>query len=309
MPTYHLANIVDDHLMKISHVIRGEEWLPSMPLHVMLYIALGWGEEMPEFAHLPLILKPKGNGKLSKRDGDKLGFPVFPTEWTNPEGEKSMGYREEGYLPDAFNNIMALLGWNPGTEQEIFTKEELIESFSLEKVHKGGARFDPDKAKWFNQQFIQRMSAADAARLYMVDLEVRGVNTDIDTVTKVCELVKERVQFINELWEQSSFFFEAPTEYDAKTVKKRWKGDVPQHIAAIKELIAAEEDFSSANLEEKVKAWIESNEVGMGAVMNAFRLCIVGAGKGPHLFDILELIGKEDSIQRMEAGIQNIKRD
>jgi glutamyl-tRNA synthetase len=309
MPTYHLANIVDDHLMKISHVIRGEEWLPSMPLHVMLYIALGWGDEMPEFAHLPLILKPKGNGKLSKRDGDKLGFPVFPTEWINPEGEKSMGYREEGYLPDAFMNIMALLGWNPGTEQEIFTLEELIQQFSLEKVHKGGARFDPDKAKWFNQQFIQNMSAERAADLFMPTLEAKGVNADKALVTKVCDLVKERAQFINELWDQSYFFFQAPTEYDAKTVKKRWKGEVPNHMRAIKDLLVAQDDFTSQNLEAKVKAWIEENEVGMGAVMNAFRLCIVGAGKGPHLFDIIELIGKEDAIQRMEAGIQNIKRD
>lgn len=310
MPTYHLANIVDDHLMKISHVIRGEEWLPSMPLHVMLYMALGWEDTMPEFAHLPLILKPKGNGKLSKRDGDKLGFPVFPTEWVNPtSGDKSMGYREEGYLPDAFNNIMVLLGWNPGTEQEIFTKEELISLFSLEKVHKAGARFDPEKAKWFNQQFIQRMDNKELAELYMPLLKEKGVSCELPMLETICSHVKDRVQFVNELWDQSYFFFEAPTEYDAKTVKKRWKGEVPQHMAAIKTLIEAESNFTSQHLEDVVKKWIEENEVGMGAIMNAFRLCIVGAGKGPHLFDIIEIIGKEESIKRLEAGIQNIKRD
>ncbi len=307
MPTYHLANIVDDHLMKISHVIRGEEWLPSMPLHIMLYRALGW--EAPQFAHLPLLLKPKGNGKLSKRDGDKLGFPVFPTQWTNPQtGEKSMGYREEGYFPQAFINMLALLGWNPGTEQEIFSMEELINSFSLERVNKSGARFDPEKAKWFNHQYLIKTDNAELARLFMPYLTEKGIEAEEDFVRKAVALVKERVNFVKELWDQTYFFFEAPKEYNAKTVKKRWKEHTPGQMQELLALLESIDDFSSSNTEEIVKQWIADNELSMGQIMNAFRLCIVGAGKGPHLFDIIELIGKEETLKRLRAGIENIKR-
>ena len=309
MPTYHLANIVDDHLMKISHVIRGEEWLPSMPLHVMLYKALKWDDTMPQFAHLPLLLKPKGNGKLSKRDGDKMGFPVFPTEWTNPEtGDKSMGYREEGYFADAFINMLALLGWNPGTEQELFSMDELIEAFSVERVNKSGARFDPDKAKWFNHQYMIKANNSDLADLFIPILQDKGIEADKDTVTKIVSLVKERAEFVKDLWEQSYFFFEAPTKYDPKVVKKRWKEAMPALMADLKSILESIEDFSSANVETVVKQWISDKELSMGQIMNAFRLCIVGAGKGPHLFDITELIGKTETLNRLQAGIENIKR-
>jgi glutamyl-tRNA synthetase len=307
MPTYHLANIVDDHLMKISHVIRGEEWLPSLPLHVLLYRALGW--DAPQFAHLPLLLKPKGNGKLSKRDGDKLGFPVFPTEWTNPQtGEKSMGYREEGYFPQAFINMLALLGWNPGTEQEIFSMDELIAAFSLERVNKSGARFDPEKAKWFNHQYLQMTDNASLAKLYLPILNEKGFNPEVEYVEQVVGLIKERADFIKDFWDQSYFFFEAPKEYDAKTVKKRWKEHIPDLMRQLKEVLEGIDDFSSGNVEQIVKQWIEAEALSMGQIMNAFRLCIVGAGKGPHLFDIIALIGKEESLRRLQAGIDNIKR-
>jgi len=277
MPTYHMANIVDDHLMEISHVIRGEEWLPSMPLHIMLYKAFEW--EAPEFAHLPLLLKPKGNGKLSKRDGDKLGFPVFPTQWVNAEGEKSMGYREEGYFPQAFLNMLALLGWNPGTEQEIFTMDDLIQSFSLERVNKSGARFDPEKAKWFNHQYMLETNNADIAEEYCLILDKKNIHYDKELLVKIIGLVKERANFVNDLWEQSYFFFEAPTEYDAKTVKKRWKEHTPAMMQDLLEVIKSIDDFSSANTEKLIKAWIEEKELSMGQIMNAFRLSIVGAGK------------------------------
>ena len=310
MPTYHLANIVDDHLMKISHVIRGEEWLPSMPLHVMLYKALNWDKTMPQFAHLPLLLKPKGNGKLSKRDGDKMGFPVFPTEWTNPEtGDKSMGYREEGYFADAFINMLALLGWNPGTEQEIFSMEELIQAFSIERVNKSGARFDPEKAKWFNHQYMIQADNDKLADLFIHILQEKGVEVNKETVIKIVSLVKERAEFVKDLWEQSYFFFEAPTEYDPKVVKKRWKEAMPNLMADLKSILKNIEDFISPNVEVIVKQWITDKELSMGQIMNAFRLCIVGAGKGPHLFDILEVIGKQESIARLQAGIESIKRN
>ncbi len=306
MPTYHMANIVDDHLMEISHVIRGEEWLPSMPLHIMLYKAFEW--EAPEFAHLPLLLKPKGNGKLSKRDGDKLGFPVFPTQWVNAEGEKSMGYREEGYFPQAFLNMLALLGWNPGTEQEIFTMDDLIQSFSLERVNKSGARFDPEKAKWFNHQYMLETNNADIAEEYSLILDKKNINYDKELLVKIIGLVKERANFVNDLWEQSYFFFEAPTEYDAKTVKKRWKEHTPAMMQDLLEVIKSIDDFSSANTEKLIKAWIEEKELSMGQVMNAFRLSIVGAGKGPHMFDIIEIIGKQETLNRISKAIDTIKR-
>ncbi|RLD43565.1 MAG: glutamate--tRNA ligase, partial [Bacteroidetes bacterium] len=307
MPTYHLANIVDDHLMEISHVIRGEEWLPSMALHIMLYKAFGW--EAPEFAHLPLLLKPKGNGKLSKRDGDKLGFPVFPTQWVNPETkDTSMGYREEGYFSQAFINMLALLGWNSGTEQEIFSMEELIHGFSLERVNKSGARFDPEKAKWFNHQYMLLAKNEELAKMFSSILNEKGVEFENDKLIKIISLVKERATFVKDLWGQSSFFFVAPTEYDAKVVKKRWKENTPDIMRSLVEIVSNIDDFSSENTEEIIKAWIQEKELSMGAVMNAFRLSIVGAGKGPHMFDIIAIIGKEETIKRLNNAIENIKR-
>lgn len=307
MPTYHLANIVDDHLMEISHVIRGEEWLPSMPLHVMLYKAFGWST--PEFAHLPLLLKPKGNGKLSKRDGDKLGFPVFPTQWINPEnGDKSTGYREEGYFAQAFINMLAMLGWNSGTEQEIFSMDELIQSFSLERVNKSGARFDPEKAKWFNHQYMLSADNAQIANEFMPVLQEKGIHTEANKVERIVGLVKERATFVNDLWGQSDFFFEAPIEYDAKVVKKRWKEGTPASMLELVDMLEGIEDFCSANTETIIKAWIQEKELSMGQIMNAFRLSIVGAGKGPHMFDIIEIIGKEESIKRVRKAVETIKR-
>ncbi len=306
MPTYHLANIVDDHLMEISHVIRGEEWLPSLPLHVLLYEAFGW--DQPKFAHLPLLLKPTGKGKLSKRDGDKMGFPVFPTEWSSPDGEIFTGYRESGYFPEAFVNLLALLGWNPGTEQEIFSIQELIDIFSLENVGKSGSRFDPEKAKWFNQQWLQKKNNSEIAGKFLQVLKEKNIAVDILKVEKVTGLVKERVQFVSELWDQANFFFEAPKSYDPKTVKKRWKENTPALMLELSEILEAIDDFSSTNTEEKVKDWIEKKELSMGGVMNAFRLCIVGESKGPHMFDIIEVIGKEETLTRLKTGIQNIKK-
>lgn len=301
MPTYHLANIVDDHLMEISHVIRGEEWLPSLPLHILLYESLGWNP--PEFAHMPLTLKPSGKGKLSKRDGDKLGFPVFPLEWKNPvTGETYSGYRESGYFQDAFINILAFLGWNPGTEQEIFSMDELINSFSLERVGKAGSRFDPEKAKWFNHQYLINKSDKELAELFQFYLEKKNISASKETLTSIVGLIKERANFIGDFWEQSSFFFIPPESYDEKTTKKRWKGNAYNHMQELKSLLEQIDDFSSANLENRVKAWIEEKEYSMGAIMNIFRLLIVGAPKGPHLFDIISILGKNETINRIETG-------
>lgn len=309
LPTYHLANIVDDHLMEISHVIRGEEWLPSMPLHVMLYRALGWEETMPEFAHLSLLLKPSGKGKLSKRDGDKLGFPVFPLEWKDPKTESvAMGYREQGYFADAFVNILALLGWNPGTEQELFTLEELIKAFDLTKVSKSGARFDHEKTKWFNQQYVRLKSDAELAAIFAVELSAKGITADKGLTERVVALTKERVEFASDFWEQASFFFQAPSEYDAKVVKKRWKEGVSEKMTELKEVLAATEDFSSINTETVVKEWLNEKEYNMGQIMNCFRLSLVGAGKGPHLFDISEILGKEETILRIEKAVAAIQK-
>lgn len=305
MPTYHLANIVDDHLMEISHVIRGEEWLPSMPLHILLYEAFGW--DAPEFAHLPLLLKPKGNGKLSKRDGDKLGFPVFPTEWVNPEtGEKSMGYREEGYFPQAFINMLSLLGWHPSDDREIFSMEELIEAFSLERVNKSGARFDPDKAKWFNQQYLKDSDNQVLAGMFLPILKEKGIEVNLEKISKIIGLVKERAIFINDIWEQASFFFVAPRSYDEKASKKNWKEDSPELMKDLISQLSGIEDFTSENTEEIIKNWIMTNELPMGKIMNAFRLCIVGESRGPHMFDIISIIGKEETIRRIEVGINSI---
>ncbi|PXX97808.1 glutamate--tRNA ligase [Marinifilum breve] len=310
MPTYHLANVVDDYLMKISHVIRGEEWLPSMPLHVLLYRQLGWGEDMPKFAHLPLILKPVGKGKLSKRDGDKLGFPVFPLLWTDPKSNDiSSGYREDGYFPEAFVNMLAFLGWNPGTEQEIFSMEELSQAFSLERVNKSGAKFDPEKTKWYNRQYLVNKSDEEIGNLFTEEvLKAKEIEADQAVVNRVCGMVKDRVDFIAELWDQVNFFFEAPKEYDAKTMKKGWKADTPELMTELKGILEGIEDFSSANTEEVVKEWITSKEIGFGKVMNPFRLAMVGAGKGPHMFDIIEILGKEETIARLDFTMENIKK-
>ena len=307
MPTYHLANIVDDHLMETSHVIRGEEWLPSLPLHVLLYRAFGW--EAPEFAHLPLILKPVGNGKLSKRDGDKLGFPVFPLDWTDPiSGEKSSGYREKGFFPEAVINFLALLGWNDGTDQELFSLEELIEKFDLNRVHKSGAKFDPEKNKWFNHQYLIQQNDADLAKTFASYLLEKGIDSSFVGMTKlekIVSLIKERAHFVSEFWDLSDFFFIAPTSYDEKA-SKNWKEETP---ALMQELISVLEnigDFSSMNIETIVKDWMTKNEIGMGKVMQPFRLSLVGALKGPHLFDIVEIIGKEETIRRIEKAIAEL---
>ncbi len=303
MPTYHLANIIDDHLMEISHVIRGEEWLPSLPLHVMLYRALGWQE--PEFAHLPLLLKPDGHGKLSKRDGDRLGFPVFPLQWKDPKtGELSNGYREEGYFPEAFVNMLALLGWNPGDERELFSMEELINAFSIERVNKSGAKFDAEKAKWFNHQYLIKKSNSELTEAFMPILKEHHVWADKDFVTQVIALVKERATFVKDLWDQSFFFFVRPEEYDPKAVKKRWKPASFQQMTELKELLLNTDPFTTSHTEEVVKKWIEENEYGMGMVMNAFRLLIVEALKGPHLFDIIALLGQEETVERIANGLQ-----
>ncbi len=305
MPTYHLANVVDDHLMKISHVIRGEEWLPSLPLHLLLYEAFGW--EMPQFAHLPLLLKPNGKGKLNKRDGDRLGFPVFPLQWIDPKtGEITHGYREDGYFPEAFINMLALLGWNPGDEREIFSLDEMAEAFSIDRVGKSGSQFDPEKAKWFNHQYMLKMDNKEVAGQFLPLIEKEGVMADIEYVEKVVGLVKERAHFVHELWGQSNFFFKAPAFFDPKAVKKRWKQASYDQIMALKTLLSGVDDFSSENTEVVVKKWLEENEYGTGVVLNAFRLLIVGALKGPHLFDIIALIGQEETLRRLETGLHEL---
>lgn len=309
LPTYHLANIVDDHLMEITHVIRGEEWLPSAPLHVSIYKAFGWENTMPRFAHLPLLLKPEGNGKLSKRDGDRLGFPVFPLEWKDPKtGEISSGYRESGYLPDAVLNFLALLGWNPGNDHEIMSMDEMIESFSFDRCSKSGAKFDFEKAKWFNHQYIQLKPNRVIADLFDPYLKEKGINAQISFVERVIGLVKERVSFVKDLWEQSSFFFLAPDHYDEKAVKKRWKEDSPIQMAELAAILKEINDFSAHNQEEIVMGWIESKGYNTGVVMNAFRLAVVGESKGPHMFDITEIIGKNETLSRLYRAIEEIKR-
>ncbi|MEI6866438.1 glutamate--tRNA ligase [Flavicella sp.] len=306
MPTYHLANIVDDHLMKISHVIRGEEWLPSLPLHLSLYNALDWN--IPKFAHLPLILKPVGKGKLSKRDGDKLGFPVFPLEYTNKkDGKTSTGYREEGYLPEAFINMLALLGWNPGTEQEIFTLKELTDEFSLERVNKSGAKFSPEKTNWFNQQYLQAKDNKEVAKLFVKILEEKGIKSNPTYIQTVVGLVKERAVFIKDLWSLSDFFFISPTKHDTKASKKQWKQETGSLMQEVINVLKPIEDFSSENIEIILKEWITTKEIGYGKVMQPLRLSLVGALKGPNLFDIASMIGKETSIKRIENAINILK--
>ncbi|SFS41003.1 glutamate--tRNA ligase [Lutibacter maritimus] len=303
MPTYHLANIVDDHLMEITHVIRGEEWLPSVPLHIALYEAFGW--KAPEFAHLPLILKPIGKGKLSKRDGDKLGFPVFPLEYKNEEtNEISRGYKEDGYFADAFINMLALLGWNPGTEQEIFTLQQLSEVFTLERVSKSGAKFSPDKTKWFNQQYMMQKSDDDLADLYADILKEKGIIKDKSYITKVVSQIKERATFVNDFWDLSDYFFQTPNVYDEKAVAKNWKQETPELMQTLISILESIEDFNSLTIETTVKEWITNKEIGFGKVMQPFRLSLVGAMKGPHLFDIAEMIGKQETIARLEKTIK-----
>ena len=307
LPTYHLANIVDDHLMEISHVIRGEEWLPSAPLHVLLYKAFGWEDTMPQFAHLPLLLKPDGNGKLSKRDGDRLGFPVFPLEFHNQkDGSVSSGYREEGYYPEAVINFLALLGWHATGDQEMYTMQELIEQFSLERVSKSGAKFDYEKGKWFNHQYLQLKSNEELAEQFMPYLEAQGLSGDKATVAKVIGLTKDRVNFVNELWEQVNFFFVAPTEYDEKSLKKRWKEDSPKHMTEMLALLEAHEDWSAEGLDNLIMPWIAEKEYGVGIVMNAFRICLVGAARGPHIWNITDVLGKEETLSRVRTALEKL---
>ena len=314
LPTYHLANIVDDHLMEISHVIRGEEWLPSAPLHVLLYKAFGWEDTMPQFAHLPLLLKPDGNGKLSKRDGDRLGFPVFPLEFHNQkDGTISSGYREEGYYPEAVINFLALLGWHATGDQEMYTMQELIEQFSLERVSKSGAKFDYEKGKWFNHQYLQLKSNEELAEQFMPYLEAKLASSpnsliasSPDVVAKVIGLTKDRVNFVSELWEQVNFFFVAPTEYDEKSLKKRWKEDSPKHMTEMLTLLESHEDWSAEGLDNLIMPWIAEKEYGVGIVMNAFRICLVGAARGPHIWNITDVLGKEETIARVKTALKKL---
>ena len=308
LPTYHLANIVDDHLMEVTHVIRGEEWLPSAPLHVLLYRAFGWADTMPAFAHLPLLLKPDGKGKLSKRDGDRLGFPVFPLEWHDPKtGEVSRGFREEGYLPEAVLNFLALLGWNPGNDQELMTLDEMVHLFDIHRCSKAGARFDYVKGIWFNHEYILKMSDERVAEMFMPVLKEHGIDAPMDKVVTVVGMMKGRVNFVKELWDTCKFFFVAPTEYDPKTVQKRWKPDSAEMMTRLADLLESLADFSLENQERVVMKWIEDNGLHTGNIMNAFRLTLVGEGKGPHMFDISSVLGKEETIARMRRAIEVLK--
>ena len=306
MPTYHLANVVDDHIMEISHVIRGEEWLPSTPLHILLYEAFGW--QGPVFAHMPLTLKPDGQGKLSKRDGDRLGFPVFPLAWTQPDtGEISSGYRESGYFPEAFINILALLGWNPGTEQEIFSMDELIETFSLERIVKAGSRFDPEKAKWFNHQYLVKKSGDELAAWFTGELEQRDLKFEASYIGKALDLVKERAYLLTDLWEKSWFFFQSPSSYDEKVVRKVWKEDSDALLGELYESLELAEPFTAGQIEPVLKNLTESREIGFGKLMNPLRVSLVGSNIGPGLMDIMEVLGKEEVLQRINRALQTIK--
>lgn len=310
LPTYHLANIVDDHLMLVSHVIRGEEWLPSAPLHVLLYEAFGWTDTMPQFVHLPLLLKPDGKGKLSKRDGDRLGFPVFPLEWHDPKsGNVSSGYRESGYLPEAVVNFLALLGWNPGDDTEVMSMDELIDKFDFHHCSKSGAKFAFEKGKWFNHTYIQAMDDARLAELFKPVMLEHGVNPEAfsdEYIRRAVAMVKSRVNFVSELWEHARFFFVAPEEYDPKAVKKRWSADTPRIMRELVGKLNAAGDFASAALEPQILGWIAEKEYHLGNVMNAFRLAVVGECKGPHMFDITELMGREETVRRIEAAVERI---
>ena len=301
LPTYHLANVVDDHLMEITHVIRGEEWLPSLPLHILLYNAFGWEDHQPLFAHLPLLLKPDGKGKLSKRDGERLGFPVFPLAWKSPEGAVSKGYRQEGYFPEAFVNMLALMGWNPGTEQEIISLEELTDLFSLDRVVKSGARFNPEKAHWFNQQYLRAKENSELASLFAPLLTRAGTSFDPEKLPAIIGLIKDRATFVSDFLELTDYFFTPPAQYDEKLVAKHWKEDTPQKMVSVRNFLSAIEPFTKENIEHPLAAFIQSNEWGMGAVMNALRLCVVGAAKGPGMADIMAVIGKEETLRRIDS--------
>ena len=308
LPTYHLANIVDDHLMEVTHVIRGEEWLPSSPLHVLLYEAFGWQDTMPAFAHLPLLLKPEGKGKLSKRDGDRLGFPVFPLEWHDPKtGEVSSGFRESGYFPEAVINFLALLGWNPGTEQELFSLDELVKAFDISRCSKAGAKFDYQKGIWFNHEYILRKDSLEIAKLFAPIVANNGIDESMERITQVVAMMKDRVNFVKELWPLCSFFFIPPTEYDEKTVKKRWKEYSAQQMSELAEVISGIDDFTVEGQEPVVMQWVESKGYKLGDVMNAFRLALVGIGKGPGMFDISAFLGKEETLRRLQRAIEVLK--
>lgn len=308
LPTYHLANVTDDYMMKITHVIRGEEWLPSLPLHVLLYKAFGWEEQMPRFAHLPLILKPGGQGKLSKRDGDKMGFPVFPLQWKDPNtGELSSGYRESGYFPEAVVNMLALLGWNPGTDQEIFSLDELAEVFSLDRVGKAGARFDPEKVKWYNQQYLKQKSENELTAMLTPLLESKGIKADFSALQKAVGLVKERATFVADLWKEASFFFVPPQEYDQATVKKVWREGTASLMKDVIKLLSNPGPFSNSGIESAIKDYAEKHQIGMGKIMNPLRLLLVGGSFGPHLIDIMVHLGKEETLRRIDTGIKIIE--
>jgi len=308
MPTYHLANVIDDHLMNITHVIRGEEWLSSMPLHILLYESLGFAETRPKFSHLPLILKPEGKGKLSKRDGDKMGFPVFPLLWKNSEsGESYRGYREDGYFSEAFINMLAFLGWSPGTEQEFFSMDELIESFDLSRVVKSGARFDPEKAKWFNRHYLQQKSSAELAQLFLPILAEKGITPDQQDLEKIVSSIKERCEFVKDFWEQGHYFFQAPESYDEKTVRTKWKPDTNEKLQAIAEFFATIDDWNYDPIKEKFSEFMTAKEWGFGAVMVPIRLALVGSSSGPDLFVIFELLGKNETIERIKTAIDKIQ--
>ena len=309
MPTYHLANVVDDYLMKITHVIRGEEWLPSAPLHVLLYRYLGWEEVMPQFAHLPLLLKPDGNGKLSKRDGDKLGFPVFPLEWKDPvTGEISSGYREKGYFPEAFVNMLAFLGWNPGTTKELFSMEEFVEAFSLERVSKSGAKFDFEKAKWYNQQYLRAKPDAELAVMFLPVLESKGIKADKKYVEGVCRLIKEKAHFVNEFWGLGSYFFVQPEKFDDEVIKKKWNESAAAFIAGVKDSFKSITDFTASETEKVFKETAEKMAIGAGSVMQLFRVCLSGVAGGPVLFDMVELLGKEEVISRLDNALKKLAK-
>jgi glutamyl-tRNA synthetase len=306
MPTYHLANVVDDYLMQITHVIRGEEWLPSAPLHVMLYKAFGWEEAMPQFAHLPLLLKPDGNGKLSKRDGDRLGFPVFPLQWCDPKtGEISSGYREKGYLPEAIINFLALLGWNAGTEQELFSLQELIETFKIEKISKAGAKFDIEKAKWFNHAYLQQKDTGFLVEKFQIVLKEKGLLFENEYVARAVELVRSRIHLITDLWEQASFFFETPNSYDEKVIAKRWNEQTPANLLQIADILE-QTPFDKQVSHDAVMQFIAEKGINMGQIMNCLRLCLVGQAKGPDLFDIISVIGKEEAVARVKKCVEAV---
>jgi glutamyl-tRNA synthetase len=306
MPTYHLANVVDDHLMEITHVIRGEEWLPSLPLHVLLYRSFKW--QAPEFSHLPLILKPQGSGKLSKRDGDKMGFPVFPIEWKDPKtGDVASGYRESGYFPEAVVNMLALLGWNPGTEQELFSMEELVKAFTLDRVGKSGSRFDPEKARWFNHQYLQMKSDEEIAGLFREIIRQKGIDAEMVNIVKIVSIVKERANFVDDLWEQSGFFFEAPSEYDPKAIKKRWKENTPELLGELIKVLSGIDEFRKGPIHDAVEKMVSEKEIGMGQVMIPLRISLVGGTFGPDLTEVAEILGKEEVIKRIEKALEMVK--